>query len=344
MVWTFFSSVQGQVVPGLCFLCISLISVKRRKSFPLQMHQLIKKELTGCSKYREISTEKEISKSDEKTVKKRGRPKGRKNFNRRDVELSPYMTVLQEKIRDVKSLISDSCVPKYFLFDGELGNNFALQMVRQVNLHLICKLRYNSQLYLPWQGEYSGRGRKRIYGERLLPQKISNEYLVHETCEDGVLTEYFQIEARHKKFPDALNVVIIRKTSVSSGKTAHVILFSSDLALGWDKVVDYYRLRFQIEFNFRDAKQYWGLEDFMVVKEAKVRNSACFSMFMVNMAYALIAQNDGKVGRSMHDVKVWFLARKQVQETLKLCGENAERIFINELIDKISMKFMVNTS
>ncbi|MDQ7059214.1 MAG: hypothetical protein Q9N62_12700 [Ghiorsea sp.] len=82
----------------------------------------------------------------------------------------------------------------------------------------------------------------------------------------------------------------------------------------------------------------------MVVKEAKVRNSACFSMFMVNMAYALIAQNDGKVGRSMHDVKVWFLARKQVQETLKLCGENAERIFINELIDKISMKFMVNTS
>ncbi|MDQ7059212.1 MAG: hypothetical protein Q9N62_12690 [Ghiorsea sp.] len=66
MVWTFFSSVQGQVVPGLCFLCISLISVKRRKSFPLQMHQLIKKELTGCSKYREISTEKEVSKSDEK--------------------------------------------------------------------------------------------------------------------------------------------------------------------------------------------------------------------------------------------------------------------------------------
>ncbi|MDQ7058223.1 MAG: transposase [Ghiorsea sp.] len=240
--------------------------------------------------------------------------------------------------------MSDSCVPKYFLFDGELGNNFALQMVRQVNLHLICKLRYNSQLYLPWQGEYSGRGRKRIYGERLLPQK----YLMNIACMKRVRMVYLQntFKLRHgtKKFPDALNVVIIRKTSVSSGKTAHVILFSSDLALGWDKVVDYYRLRFQIEFNFRDAKQYWGLEDFMVVKEAKVRNSACFSMFMVNMAYALIAQNDGKVGRSMHDVKVWFLARKQVQETLKLCGENAERIFINELIDKISMKFMVNTS
>ncbi|MDQ7059213.1 MAG: transposase [Ghiorsea sp.] len=121
-------------------------------------------------------------------MKKRGRPKGRKNFNRRDVELSPYMTVLQEKIREVKSLISDSCVPKYFLFDGELGNNFALQMVRQVNLHLICKLRYNSQLYLPWQGEYSGRGRKRIYGERLLPQK----YLMNIACMKRVRMVYLQ--------------------------------------------------------------------------------------------------------------------------------------------------------
>jgi putative transposase len=31
------------------------------------------------------------------------------------------------------------------------------------------------------------------------------------------------------------------------------------------QIVDYYSLRFQIEFNFRDAKQHWGLEDFMNV-------------------------------------------------------------------------------
>ena len=27
-------------------------------------------------------------------------------------------------------------------------------------------------------------------------------------------------------------------------------------------MIDYYALRFQIEFNFRDAKQYWGLTRF----------------------------------------------------------------------------------
>ena len=39
-------------------------------------------------------------------------------------------------------------------------------------------------------------------------------------------------------------------------------------------IIDYYTLRFQIEFNFRDAKQDWGLEDFMNVKETPVTNAA----------------------------------------------------------------------
>jgi len=32
-------------------------------------------------------------------------------------------------------------------------------------------------------------------------------------------------------------------------------------------VIKSYSLCFQIEFNFRDAKQYWGLEDFMNVEK-----------------------------------------------------------------------------
>ena len=42
---------------------------------------------------------------------------------------------------------------------------------------------------------------------------------------------------------------------------AHVVLFSTDLSLSYEKIIDYYSLRFQIEFVFRDAKQYWGMED-----------------------------------------------------------------------------------
>ena len=47
----------------------------------------------------------------------------------------------------------------------------------------------------------------------------------------------------------------------------------SDLKLSYEKIIDYYKLRFQIEFNFRDAKQFWGLEDFMNRSQTAVTNA-----------------------------------------------------------------------
>jgi putative transposase len=343
----FFSSIQGQVVPGMCFFCISMISVKHHRSFPLVMHQLVKDDLRGCSKYRQkgdTSKDNILSKKDAQAGKP-GRKKGSKNINRRDVNLSKYMQFVQDKLAEVLAMMSkDNSKPTYFLFDGEFGNNFAVQMTSRIGLHLISKLRRDSNLYYLWKGEYSGRGRKRVYGDRLDPKNIPAEYLISSEEKNGTLIEIFQVQTRHKKFPDALNVVIIRKTKIASDKVAHVILFSSHLDLAGDKIVEYYSLRFQIEFNFRDAKQYWGLEDFMVVSENKVRNSASFSMFMVNISYGLITKNNGKMGQSIHDLKVWFLARKQVLSILKSCGKNTDATFIRGLIDQASVKFMVNST
>jgi len=94
----------------------------------------------------------------------------------------------------------------------------------------------------------------------------------------------YQLALWHKKFAQMLNVGVLVKTHVQTHKTAHVGLLSSDLTLGYAQLSDYYRLRFPLEFNFRDAKQYWGLEDFMSVKEKPVYNSANLAMFLVNVS------------------------------------------------------------
>jgi putative transposase len=57
---------------------------------------------------------------------------------------------------------------------------------------------------------------------------------------------------------------------------------SSDLALAAAQLVEYYLLRFQIEFNFSDAKQHFGLEDFMNVTPTMVNNAANLAMCMVS--------------------------------------------------------------
>jgi putative transposase len=273
----FFSSLYGTTVPGLCFLSLSLMSVKRRTSYPVIMEQ-IDKPLTDNPQ------------EPCKTVSygQRGRPTGSKDRHRRDVRLSPYLCFVQETIKHLLKLIGDHVKVIYFVYDGAFGNNDAWQMVRQTGLHLISKLRRDSALYFPDDGPYSGRGKRKKYGKKLAQRNISAKYLQASSVEKDIEAKMYQMQLWHKKFADLLNVVVIVKTNLKTHAVAHVILFSSDLDLSYDHLIDYYRLRFQIEFNFRDAKQYWGLEDFMTVKQIPVYNSANLAMFMVNVSQALM--------------------------------------------------------
>ena len=116
------------------------------------------------------------------------------------------------------------------------------------------------------------------------------KYRQQSTTEKGICTEIYQFNALHKLFAQTLNVVVIVKTNAETGARAHAILFSSDLNQSYDQIIDYYTLRFQIEFVFRDAKQYWGLEDFMNVKETPVTNAANLAFCLVNIAQILRRQ------------------------------------------------------
>jgi len=83
--------------------------------------------------------------------------------------------------------------------------------------------------------------------------------------------------------------LIILKTNLTTKTQAHAILFSTDLNLSYEQIMGYYLLRFQIEFNLRDAKQYWCLADFINIKETVVTNAACqLIVLMVNFSASLL--------------------------------------------------------
>jgi putative transposase len=289
----------------------------------------------------EVSQQK--SKGKGKSKGKPGRRKGSKNHNRRDVELSPYLQFVQHHLKNLLELIGPHLKLEHFVFDGAFGNNDAVQMVRQVGLHLISKLRHDSALYLPYHGPYSGRGPRKKYGDKINYQNIPETYLKTSSTDKDIETKIYQMKMWHKKFADLLNVVVIVKTNLKTHKVAHVVLFSSDLDLSYDLVIDYYRLRFQIEFNFRDAKQHWGLEDFMVVNETPVYNSANLALFMVNVSQALMRPMRVQWPElSVNDLKTWFRSRKYVVETLKLLPEMPEAIFIDQVIAQVAELGRIN--
>jgi len=218
---------------------------------------------------------------------RRGRPQGRQNRHRRDGVLSPALRCVQETIARLLQLIGDHLQVFYVVYDGAVGHHDALQMVTQLGWHVLSKLRHDAALYCPYDGPYAGRGKRKKSGQKLDDRKIADEYLKLSSLDKEIQTQIYQLPGWHKTFADLLNIVVIVKPNLKTQAVAHRVLFSSDLELHYDQLIDYDRLRFQIAFNFREAKHYWGLEDFMTVHQTPVYNSANLAMLMVNLSHAL---------------------------------------------------------
>lgn len=223
----FFSSLYGKAVPGLGFLSLSLISVKHRTSSPVMLEQLEKQH---------TATAAEVPKHT--SSGKRGRPKGSKNQQRRDVEWSPYLRFVHETSARVLQMIGTSFTLVYFVFDGAFGHHAALQMGRHLGVHLIAKLRYDAALSFPYAGPYAGRGKRKKYGTKLDYHDIPTEYLQESFVEKDIETTIYHMPLWHKKFADMLNIVVRVKTNVTTQSMAHVVLFSSDLRLAYDRLID----------------------------------------------------------------------------------------------------------
>ena len=326
----FFSSTIGKAIPGLAFFAVSIISVKQRCSYPMCMEQVVRGEATTPPK-KAMETSKPAE-----TKGKPGRPRGSKNRNKTQVVLNDTLKQLQSMLKRVLAPLTGFIKIEYFLLDGYFGNNQTLQMVSDCGLHLISKRRRDAALSLPPATPYPGRGRPAIYGEKFNPKEIDSTYRVSSQTQGNITTEVYQIECRHKRFPDPLNVVCLRKTDAKTQERSHVLLFSSDLALDAETMIDYYSLRFQIEFNFRDAKQFWGLDDFINIKEIPVNNAANLSMFMVSVSAKLREMFGAEHnGFGVLDIKARYRGQKSLQETIKMLPQKPEPIVIDNLAEHL---------
>jgi len=241
-------------------------------------------------------------------------------------------------------LIGKNIHVKYGVLDGAFGHNDALKMVKLGGLHLISKLKKNSNLYFPYEGEYSGKGAPKKYGNKINYKYIPTKFLKKSTCKNSIKTDIYQMAMLHKLFSQQLNIVIVVKENLKTKARDFVILFSSDLDLDYKKLIDYYKLRFQIEFNFRDAKQYWGLEDFMNIKETPVNNAVNLAFFMVNVSHILINNvRPQNAEFSVQDLKAHFRGGKYVDEVLKLLPQKLDPILIQQIFKEITILGKINT-
>jgi putative transposase len=328
----FFSSVQNRSVSGLSFFTFSVIDVQERRSYPIQSVQMIKEKEAENPKKKVVQPE----------TRPPGRPKGSQS-KKGAALLGPELLRIQPVLQAFWAVLKGVLAVQYLVMDGHFGNYPSAWMVLQMGWQFVSKLRSDAALYEPFTGQHSKRGARRKYGDKVDVQKMKKKYLKSDTQEQGVRTQIYQASLLSQVFGCPINVVVILKTNLVSQASAHVILFSTDLTLSYEKIMDYYSLRFQIEFNFRDAKQYWGLDDFMNVKEVAVTNAANLSFFMVNFSSVLLRPvREHHPEFSILDLKSHYRGCRYVSETIKWLPQKPEAILLAQIFEHIARLGMIH--
>jgi putative transposase len=331
----FFSSLQNRVISGLSFFTFSVIDVKERQSYPIQAVQMVKRE--------EENKKKEKGKSTKTEKRPVGRPKGSKNKKDENPTLSAELLRIEPVLQAFLAILKGVLAVHYLVMDGHFGNYPSAWMVLQTGLHFVSKLRSDAALYEAFTGKYCGLGARPKYGDKVDFGKMKRRYLKSDKKENGIHTQIYQAMLLNKGFAFPINVVVILKTNLSTHKQAHIILFGTDLKLPYEKLFDYYTLRFQIEFNFRDAKQYWGLGDFMNVKEEAVTNAANLSFFMVNFSSILLRRfRENNPEFSVLDLKSHYRGCRYASETIKLLPQKPDDILLAKIFEQIARLGMVH--
>jgi hypothetical protein len=157
---------------------------------------------------------------------------------------------------------------KYHCVDGYFAKQKYIDQVVALDLCVITKLRCDADCYFlytrPRRAGQKGRTRK--YDGKVDWRDLRRlAYL--GTMKEAEHLHLYTAVVWHKTLTRRLRVVVVVNRK-RAAKPRQIILASTDLELDGHKLVELYALRFQIEFLFRDGKQFTGLVDCQARAEA----------------------------------------------------------------------------
>ena len=147
----------------------------------------------------------------------------------------------------------------YLVVDGFYAKLKYVDGMRDCHLHLITKLRCDANLRHLFCGQQKKRGRPRRYDGKVNLQDLSRFDSVGTVEGEDHLDVYTAV-VNHVSLRRDLRVVIVVNRA-DPKKIRYAVLAATDTELDALEIYRLYRARFQIEFLFRDAKQFTGLAD-----------------------------------------------------------------------------------
>ena len=286
---------------GLEHNLLSLVDVTTNVGYPLIVEQTPPKE-----EIKELLGKKEIEKSDGPT--------------RVDFYLS-IVVKAQSYIKKYTNLLAvDGFFTKKKFIDGVVDSG----------LHIVGKLRCDANLKVLYDGpQKKGRGRPKIFAGKCKIEDLNGFELVEALPDNEKLyvgTFY------HASLERKIKVAAV--TCVKAKGIGIALFFSTDLSLSAQDILLFYRSRFQIEFIFRDAKQFTGFDNCQARNKKALHYHSNASMAALNAIKVqeyleLKKLNEERSVFSMASWKARFHNESLIQTFFSMSGLDLSLIKLN---------------
>ncbi|RZB31102.1 MAG: hypothetical protein SRB1_01834, partial [Desulfobacteraceae bacterium Eth-SRB1] len=226
-------------------------------------------------------------------------------FTKPEIEFETKIEQAVNMITDIAGVFSKTRI--ITITDSWFGNNGLWKPLHKKLgrwFHMISRLRSNNNVFdLPGSRTKSGPGRPRKYGKKLgntssLAVKykhLANEYSVNLYGRTRTVVAYDRV-VMLKTLKCAVKVVWVYR------KTRWVALFSTDLTLSVQEIVEYYGARWKIEAAFKELKRDIGSAATQTRHPNAVMNHLHFCMMATSLAW-IYASLLEKIPSRRHVVK-----------------------------------------
>jgi hypothetical protein len=169
---------------------------------------------------------------------------------------------------------------RYAVSDGFYSKIKWVNGVTALNLDVISKLRCDADLRYVYTGVQKPLGRHRKYDGKVDLSDVSRMSLVRELEPNLFLYDVVVWSLSLKR---KVRLAFLRDCR-DPKRIGRVLLFSTDIHIDASDILDFYKARFQIEFIFRDAKQFTGLTDCQARDFTKLDFHFNASLMALNLA------------------------------------------------------------
>lgn len=186
-----------------------------------------------------------------------------------------YVSVLLSKKEDL------SDISKYIVADAYFSKYKFVERLNKEGFEVVCRLRNDADLKYLFKGKQkTGKGRPRKYTGKIDYQNLDLDYF--DTIESNENCIIYNAIVHSKSLKRNINLIILM--TKKKGQWHHKLYFCTDLDLAPLLILEYYKARFQIEFIYRDSKQFCGLEHCQARSQNKLHFHYNAALTTVNLA------------------------------------------------------------